>query len=110
MVNSRKEEHQKLEGAPGKTPEAIENQLIALAYDEAKRQILAGQASSQVITHFLKRGTEETKLQQMKLEQEAKLAAAKVIQIESMARAEDLFEKAMDAFRGYQPSSDDEIE
>ena len=39
---------------PAITPEARENQMIALAVDLAERQLLEGTASSQVITHYLK--------------------------------------------------------
>jgi hypothetical protein len=39
---------------PAATPEARENQLAALAYDLAEKQLREGTASSQVVTHFLK--------------------------------------------------------
>ena len=41
---------------PAITPEARENQMIALAVDLAERQLLEGTASSQVITHYGERG------------------------------------------------------
>ena len=44
--------------APAKTPKGRENQLISLAVDLAEKQLQEGTASSQVITHFLKLGTE----------------------------------------------------
>lgn len=37
---------------PALSPEARENQMIALAVDLAERQLIEGTASSQVITHF----------------------------------------------------------
>ncbi len=42
---------------PATTPEARENQLIALAVDLAEKQLMEGTASSQVITHYLKLGS-----------------------------------------------------
>lgn len=39
------------------TPEAREQQLIALAVDLAEKQLIEGTASSQVISHFLKLGS-----------------------------------------------------
>ena len=39
---------------PALTPEARENQLIALAVDLAERQLLDGTASAQVITHYIR--------------------------------------------------------
>ena len=42
---------------PALTPEARENQMIALAVDLAEQQLRDGTASSQVITHYLKLGS-----------------------------------------------------
>lgn len=95
---------------PAKTPRGRENQMISLAYDIAEKQMRAGTASSQVITHFLKLGTEREMLERTKLEQETLLAQAKVEQLASAARIEELYSEAMDAFRGYQPSKDDDDE
>ena len=110
MVSSKKDDNPQTHRKPATTPEAIQNRLIALAHDEAERQILSGTASSQIITQLLKMGTKREELEIEKLKQETNLAGAKVVAMESAARAEELFEKAMDAFRGYQPSMDDDIE
>lgn len=95
---------------PATTPQGRENQVIAIAYDVAERQLLAGTASAQVITHFLKLGTERERLERVRLEQENLLTQAKIDQIKSAERIEEMYSKAMDAFRGYQPSSENEIE
>ena len=42
-------------------PDIREKQVIDLAYDLAERQLMEGTASSAVITHFLKLGTEKAK-------------------------------------------------
>jgi hypothetical protein len=110
MVSSRKDDNPQSHRKPPATREGIQNRLIALAHDEAERQILGGTASSQIITQLLKMGTAREELEIEKLKQETNLASAKVVAMESAARAEELFEKAMDAFRGYQPSMDDDIE
>jgi len=110
MVSSKVGDNPNSHRKPATTPEGIQNRLIALAHDEAERQILAGTASSQIITQLLKMGTAREELEIQKLKQETALAAAKVVAMESAARAEELFEKAMDAFKGYQPSMDDDIE
>ena len=39
---------------PGTTVQSVENELVSLAMDVARKQLLDGTASSQVITHFLK--------------------------------------------------------
>ena len=48
---------------PARTPEARENQLISLAVDLAEKQLSAGTASSQVITHYLKLGSSKDKIE-----------------------------------------------
>ena len=61
---------------PALTPEARENQLIALAIDRAEQQLLDGTASSQVITHYLKLGSSRERLERERLENENKLIRA----------------------------------
>lgn len=92
---------QSLKRAPAKTIEARENQLISLAMDEAERQILAGTASSQMITHFLKLGTTRERLEKQKLEEENKLLKARTEAIESQKRIEELYTEALNAMRRY---------
>ena len=83
------------------TPEARENQLIALAVDLAEQQLREGTASSQVITHYLKLGSTKERLEKEKLEEENKLLRAKTENIKSMKRSEELMEEALRAFRQY---------
>lgn len=94
---------------PAKTPEARENQLIAAAIDLAEKKILDGTASNQVILHYLKLGTSESRLRNKKLEEENKLLEAKTEQIKSQRRAEELFANALDAMRSYSGGSSSEF-
>jgi hypothetical protein len=95
---------------PATTPEGRENQLIAMAMDEAERQIREGKATSQLLTHFLKLGSTREDLEKQRLAQENKLLEAKVEQIASEKRVEDLYAKAIVAMRAYSghPVEDDE--
>lgn len=93
---------------PALTPEAREQQLIALAVDEAERQILAGTASSQIITHFLKLGSSRAELERAKLEHETKLLEAKTQAIESQKNVEELYSQAIAALKSYSPSGDED--
>lgn len=86
---------------PARTPEARENQVIALAYDLAERQIAEGTASSQVITHFLKLGTIKEQIEREKLVEEVKHLKAKTEGIQSQGRIEELYKNALDAMRSY---------
>lgn len=91
---------------PALTPEARENQLIALAIDRAEQQLLDGTASSQVITHYLKLGSTKERLEREKLERENELLRAKAESIQSAQRIEELYKNALDAMRSYRGDGD----
>lgn len=110
MVASRKDENPASKRKPATTVQGEENRMIALATEVAERQMLSGTVSSQVLTHYLKLGTERERLERVKLEQETKLAQARVEGLAAAGRIEELYTEAMDAFRGYQPSKDDDLD
>lgn len=91
---------------PALSPEARENQLIALAVDLAEQQLIDGTASSQVITHFLKLGTTREELEKEKLKQENKVLEAKAKAIESSEEIKALYENAIKAIRNYAGNGD----
>lgn len=86
---------------PAITPEARENQMISLAMDLAEQQLRDGTASSQLITEFVKRGSEKTRLENAKLKEENELLRAKTESLQSQKRVEELYMQALDAIRGY---------
>ncbi len=86
---------------PALTPEARENQMIALAVDLAEQQLREGTASSQVITHFLKLATSKEQLEREKLKQENELLKAKAEAIHSAKEVEILYKEALSAMRDY---------
>lgn len=86
---------------PGRTPEAEENKLIALATDLARKQLQEGTASSQVIAHFLKLGSTKEKLEQESLRQEVELKKAKTELLKANQRMEELYAEAINAMRTY---------
>lgn len=86
---------------PATNPQSRENRVIAAAYDLAEKQILEDRASSQVITHFLKLGTEKARLECEILEAQRKLAEAKTENLSSSKRIEELYENAVKAMRHY---------
>ena len=93
---------------PALTPEARENQMVALAMDLAEKQLLEGTASSQVITHYLKIGSTEQKKRIEKLERENELLRAKTESLETAKRIEDLYTEAISAFNIYRGENRDE--
>lgn len=86
---------------PAKTPEGRENQLIMLAMDLAESLILKGEASSQVLTHFLKLGSTKEQLEKSRLIEENKLLKAKTESLQSAQKVEALYHEALDAMRTY---------
>lgn len=86
---------------PATTPEARENQLVALAVDLAERQMAEGSASAQVIAHYLKLGSSREKLEQEQLAQKNELLKVQRDAIASAKRVEELYTKALGAMRAY---------
>lgn len=86
---------------PATTPEARENQMIALAVDLAEKQIRDGTASAQVVTHFLKLASSKERLEKDILEKQKELITAKTEAIQSSKRVEELYLNALNAMRSY---------
>ena len=86
---------------PALTPEARENQMIALAVDLVEQRLLDGTASSQETTHFLKLGSMKNRLEMEKLKEENKLLQAKTESIQSAKKIEELYTEAINAMRRY---------
>lgn len=107
-TNAVKESELKLR--PALTPEAEEDQLIALAFNLVRERLANGTASSQETTHFLKLGSTKAKLEKELLEKEVELKAAKTESIKSSQRSDELYQEAMKAFgiyRGQEESEDE---
>lgn len=95
---------------PAFTPEARENQMIALAVDLAEKQLREGTASSQVITHYLKLGSTKERIEKEILEKQKELITAKTENLQSAKRIEELYTEAIGAMRRYQGEGDEEYE
>jgi hypothetical protein len=85
----------------GTSPEAIENEMIALAYREVERRIRNHEASSQELVHFLKMGSEKERLEREKLEAEMELQKVKADAIEAGKHMEQMYEDAINAMKLY---------
>lgn len=93
---------------PTLTPAGREARMIARAMDLAEQQLIDGTASSQVITHFLKLGTETAKLERERLHNENLLIQAKADQIKSGKENKELYKEALKAMSRYRPNESDE--
>ncbi len=93
---------------PASTPEGRENQLIALAMDRAEERLRNGTASSAEIVHYLKLGSMEGRLRRDMLKEEKKLLTAKTEALESQKKSEELFQRAIKAFKEYSGEGSEE--
>ena len=98
-------------GKPATSPEAREHQVVSLAYDLAEKQLSEGTASSQVITHFLKMGSNRARLEEQRLANENRLIEEKVQSLASARKVEELYAEALEAMRSYagQDELDEEL-
>lgn len=90
------------------SPEARENQVINAAMNLAEQQILDGTASSAVITHFLKLGSqrEKERLEKEKLENENILLKAKAEALKTASHMDELYTEAIAAMKRYSGRGD----
>lgn len=101
MARPKQLPEEKKKRPPARTPEARENQIIALAYDLAEKQISNGTASSQVLSHFLKQGTIKTQLELEKMKAETSLLQKKEESLAQQGRIEELYKDALNAMKTY---------
>lgn len=95
---------------PAISPEARENQLIALAVDLVEQRLRDGTASSQETTHFLKQATAKAKLEIAILEKQKELITAKTEALQSQKRIEELYANALKAMRSYNGQGGDDYD
>lgn len=90
-----------VEPVKAKTEAAREKQMVALAVDLAEKQLREGTASAQVITHYLKLGTEREKLERAILKEQRDLITEKTKALKSAAHMEELYAQAIAAMKTY---------
>ena len=96
---------------PALTPEARENQLIALAVDLVEQRLRDGSASSQETTHFLKLASQKNKIELERMKLENELIRAKTQSLKDAADMKTLYADAIAAMRrysGHEEEVDDE--
>ena len=88
-------------GAPGKTIEARERQLVSLAVDLAEKQLKEGTASSAVITHYLRLGATDYPLRKERLQKQNELFEAKKEALYREQQSEEIAKAAIEAMQRY---------
>ena len=97
-TNSKKKKAKKL---PPRSPEALEQRMINLSMRQAEQMLEEGRAPAQIVVHFLKLATEKTKYENEKLKADAEMSRTKSQVLRSQEHSEELYEKAMEAFKSY---------
>ena len=94
---------------PATTPEGREAQMISLAMDLAEKRMRNGTASAQEVTHFLKLGSLNAKIERDILEKQKDLITAKTESLRATRRVDELYAEAIAAIRAYggNPGGDD---
>lgn len=95
---------------PALSPEARENQMIALAMDLVEQRLRDGTASSQETTHFLKAASQKSKLELERIKLENELTAAKTKALTDAEEIKVLYEDAIKAMRRYAGHGDEDEE
>ena len=86
---------------PAVNDEKAENKMIALAYQQAQKQLEDGVASSQIVTHFLRLGSMKAKIELEKLELENRLLEEKIVAERSGQQLNEMFSEVLAALKSY---------
>ena len=90
--------------------EARESQISSLAYDLVEQRMRDGTATSQETCYFLKLANPNQKLERRKKEKEIELLDAKIDQIHAARKMDEVYMEAINAFKLYEGSRDDDNE
>ena len=93
---------------PSENPDIRESQLVALAVDRVEQRLRDGTATSQEIIHYLRLGSQKSKLEEEKIKLENELLAAKTEAIKAAKENAVMFAEAIAAMQSYRPTIDDE--
>lgn len=86
---------------PATTLEARESQLVSLALEVAEERLLNRTATGQEITQILRMGSTKAQEELEKLRRENEFLKAKTDAIEASRKGDEIYEKALRAFRTY---------
>lgn len=86
---------------PARSPEARENQLVALAYDLVEERLRNGTATSAETVAILRLGTQKERQERELNEKKIALMEAKTEALQSAKRIEELYGAAINAMRRY---------
>lgn len=91
-----------------RTSVGMESYLINLSMRRAAEMLENGNAPAQIISHFLKLGSEKAKYEREKLKAETQLAISKARSVEAQTKYEEIAAEALAAFKRYYGAEDEE--
>lgn len=97
-------------GAPGRTAEARERQLVALAVDQAEKMLSEGKAPVPVLVHYLRLGATDYPLRKERLERQNEMFRVKAEAIEKGLESDEIAQNAIEAMRRYSGNFGEEDE
>jgi len=86
---------------PAPNDESQENKLIALAFSQAQMELEEQTASSQVVTHFLRLGSQRAKIELQKLTLENQLLEEKILSERSGQDLKESVAEVLAALKSY---------
>lgn len=97
---------------PALNDESQESKLISLAFKQAQRELEEQTASSQVVTHFLRLGSQRAKVELRKLELENKLLEEKILSERSGQELTNMLGEVLAALKSYSysPPGDSDVD
>ena len=107
VANSAENADNRRRRPPATTPEDRELEMASLASDLAERQMREGTASAQVITHFLKFGSERDRLEREKIRKEIILSTSKDEQLRSAQERGEQYDQVISMMKIYTGEGDD---
>lgn len=90
---------------PATTPEGRESQMVSLAMELAEKRLRAGTASAQEVTHFLKLGSLNNRVEREILEKQKELITAKTEAIKREKSTDEMYADVIAALRSYSGSN-----
>ena len=105
-----KKKEMELPSRSASSQEERENIIINEAYDEAERRILSGNATSQLLTHFLRMGSERERTEREILRSKNELMRAQTEAVKNSKRDEASYAEVISYMKRYAGESDNSAE
>lgn len=86
---------------PPTTPEAAEEELVVLAMDLARKKLMDGTASSQIINYFIQQGSPRARLERENLIEQNKMLKAKTENLNLQRERNEMYAKVIESFGNY---------